>query len=69
MEQLEGWLLTYNPHIGSWLAVTRDNANLLFNDHKNSEVLKSKSSDTIIELIIKTQGKQDKINTLLRNNK
>ncbi len=59
MEYLDGWVFTYNPHIKQWMATTRENGVLLFNDHMNSLVLRSKSFETLRALIIKIKGKQN----------
>lgn len=57
MEHLNGWVFTYNPHIKQWMATTRENGVLLFNDHMNSAVLRSKSFETLQALIIKIKGR------------
>lgn len=65
-ENLTGWLFIYNEYDDLWMCTTRENSRLLYNDCRNSKVLKSKSIDTLIALIIKMKGKlnEDYLNKL-----
>ncbi len=65
MERLEGWVFTWNSFTETWQAVRREDYNLLFNDYSNNKVLRSKSIETLQELIIKTEGKEEKLNKLV----
>lgn len=65
MESLHGWLFTYNSMAGLWMATTRDNYHLLFSDFSNPLVLRSSKFETLQELIIKTDGDEDRLKKLL----
>ena len=65
LDNLHNFIFHYNSLTKNWESVLRDNYNLLFSDNSNKLVLKSKSFDTLRELIIRTNGDQNKINDLL----
>ena len=65
IDNLHNFIFHYNSITKNWEAVNRDDYHLLFSDNGNDKVLKSKSIDTLRELIIRTNGDQDKINELL----
>lgn len=65
MKKLVNWVFIYNVHTENWQATLRDNYNMLYSDIGNSKVLKSSNIDTLIELIIKTDGDIKKIKKLL----
>jgi hypothetical protein len=64
MKELEGWVFNYNAFNGQWAAARREDYALLFNEYRNPNVLRSKSFETLQELIIKTNGDIDKIKKL-----
>ncbi len=67
-ENLYGWLLTYNPYTDKWLAAKRDDyLDLFSNVEKNENILRSNSIDTLIEVIMKTNGDKKAIDKLLKN--
>ena len=51
MENLHGWIFTYNQYESNWMAVKRDDFPLLFSDIKNKNILKSNKIETLIEII------------------
>lgn len=63
MEKLHGWVFTYNSVAQKWEAVTRDNYFDLFN---GGSKLSSSSIETLIEIIIKTEGNQEKLDELTK---
>lgn len=63
MEKLHGWVFTYNSVAQKWEAVTRDNYFDLFN---GGPKLSSSSIETLTELIIKTEGNQEKLDELTK---
>ena len=65
IDNLHNFIFHYNSITKNWEVVNRDDYHLLFSDNNNNKVLKSKSFDTLRELIIRTNGDQDKINELL----
>lgn len=66
MENLYGWVFTYNPYTETWLAATRDNYFDLWNGGKN--VIKWKGAiQDFIAFINRTEGKPEAINELLKN--
>jgi hypothetical protein len=68
-ENLYGWVFTFNPYTQVWNAAKSENYTLMFSaTSKNSKkVLKSKDINTLIELIIKTDGEPAKLNKLVAN--
>lgn len=62
--QLDEWIFRYNSHTKKWECTTRDNYSQLFSGGKGN-VLRSNSMDTLVSLIIKTEGNIDKIDKLL----
>jgi hypothetical protein len=56
MKNVMGWVFTYNDYTKTWMAATRENAPLMFNDFNSDKVIKSKSIDTLIEILRKTKG-------------
>ena len=66
MEKLEGWVFTFNSFTGKWQAAKREDYILLFNDIDNKRVLKSSKFETLQELIIKTDGNEEKLNKLIK---
>jgi len=65
MENINGWVIHKNAYTGTYNAVKREDFNLLFNDVNNPKVLKSKSFNTLEEIINKTDGDEEKIKNLL----
>lgn len=63
MEKLHGWVFTYNSVAQKWEAVTRDNYFDLFS---GGPKLSSSSIETLTELIIKTEGNQEKLDELTK---
>lgn len=54
MTNLHGWVITYNGYTENYIACKRDDYYKLFSNSK--DLLKSKSFDTLRELIEKTDG-------------
>lgn len=69
MKKLEGWVFVYNTYTNKWMASKRDNYYDLFSNISSDKVLKSNNINTLIEIIIKTQGEKTKIKKLLANGK
>lgn len=69
MKKLEGWVFVYNTYTNKWMASKRDNYYDLFSNISSDKVLKSSNINTLIEIIIKTQGEKTKIKKLLANGK
>ena len=65
MKKLTGWVFMYNEYTENWQAATRENYNLLYNDGKSENVLKSKSLDTLFDIIRRTGGDSTKIKKLI----
>lgn len=65
MEQLHGWLFTFNSYSQNWICCKREQYLDLFNKPE-TEFLRSKEINTLIELIIKTEGNEEKIKKLLK---
>ena len=69
MKKLDGWVFVYNTYTNKWMASKRDNYYDLFSNISSDKVLKSSNINTLIEIIIKTQGEKTKIKKLLANGK
>ena len=66
MEKLEGWIFAYNSIMSTWGAAKREDAHDLFNNYKSNKVLRSKKFETLQELVIKTEGKREKLDKLIK---
>ena len=68
-ENLYGWVLAFNPYTELWNAARREDYTLLYTatSKKSDKILRSKDVQTLIELIIKTNGESVKINKLVKN--
>ena len=62
---LYNWLFHKNTHTGNWRAVRREDANRLFSEPE-ANFLFSKSFETLEQLIIKTDGDEEKIKQLFK---
>ena len=56
MEELYGWLFTYNPYDKQWLACRNEDFIYVMNDYSSDKAIRSSSKETLIELIIKYKG-------------
>ena len=62
MENLYGWLFTFNYLTGLWKTTTRDHYMDLFSNEKSKFVLQSSEKDTLIDIVVnKLKGDIDKI--------
>jgi hypothetical protein len=64
MEDLYGWLFHYNPYMKHWAVFKKEDMGNYFNG-KLKDVLISSKVDTLIEIVINTQGDPDKVKALL----
>jgi len=65
MEELHNFIFTYNNYTGNWRVCKREQYLDLFNKPE-TEFLRSKEINTLIELIIKTGGDEEKIKKLIK---
>lgn len=65
MEELHNWLFTYNSYTQLWRTTKRENYLDLFSKPE-TEFLRSKDINTLMELIIKTGGDEVEIKKLLK---
>lgn len=63
---LYGWVCTYNPYMGLYLATNKDNYHKLFSNQIDESIIKSVSHDFIEEIIIRNQGDLKKIINFLK---
>lgn len=63
---LHNWVFHYNHYTDLWNAVRREDYTLLFSNLKSDKVLKSKHIETLVELICLTDGKESKLNKILK---
>lgn len=63
---LYNFLFHYNNYTGLWSAIPRDKYNEYWSDHKTFGVVRSRSIQTLTELIQKTNGDISLIEQLVR---
>lgn len=63
-DRLYGWWFTFNCFTGNWCACTEDHKNEVYNNHASRNVIKSKSFETLRELIIRCDGDINEMNEL-----
>lgn len=63
---LYDFVFHFNPYTGLWSAIHRDDYLQYWSDGSHTRVIRSKSVDTLQEIIIKTGGEISKIEKLLR---
>lgn len=61
--ELYGWIFTFNPHTGNYRCCKREDYLRFFNEPEEN-FLRSKSIDTLEELILKSGGKKEIIDSL-----
>lgn len=67
MEELYGWVFNYNPFTSKWRAVKREFYPMLFSEDENkAPVLSSGSIETLVELIVRTEGIKENIDKLVK---
>ncbi len=64
MEELYNWLFHYNPYQKHWTAFKREESNSYFNGEIKNPLV-SKKYNTLIDIIVKTNGDEKKIKKLL----
>ena len=62
---LQGWVFTYDAYNKQWRAARRADYRDLFNDVDSPNVLRSSKHETLVDLIIKTNGDKGLITSLL----
>lgn len=62
---LYGWMITFNPETGNYRAFDRDDYLRAFSEPETN-FLRSKSKDTLEELIMKAGGDKYKISKLIQ---
>ena len=63
---LYDWVFHFNHFNGTWAAIPRDSYNEYWSDTNAPGILRSRSIETLTELIQKTQGDKSKIEQLTR---
>jgi hypothetical protein len=53
---LNDWVFHFNSFTEQWAAIPRDSYDEYWNDYKNASVLRSKSLNTLLELLHKAKG-------------
>lgn len=64
--ELYDWLFHYNHYTKIWTAFKREDINKYFNGELEN-ALSSKKHNTLVDIIIKTDGDENKIKKLLKN--
>jgi len=62
-EYLQSWVFYYNPYQEIWYAIPRDKYIDFWKNPDIKDVQKSKSLSTLLELMQKTQGSVEKMNS------
>lgn len=63
-EYLQNWVFVFNPFTQFWNAVPRQSYNDYWNDYGHTDVIKSSSIFTLLELLHKTLGDKDRLEKL-----
>lgn len=64
MTELHDWLFHYNPYKKIWAAIKRDDVAKYFNGELEN-ILTSKKQSTLVDIILKTDGEENKIKKLI----
>ena len=64
-QNLYGWLFTYNPHTKLWSAFKSEDKEAYFNNTECPSKITSKTIDTLLYMIIKTDGKPEEFDSLV----
>lgn len=67
MEQsyLNDWVFHFSTFTEQWAAIPRDAYNEYWNDYKNAGVLRSKSINTLLDLLHKAKGSSDVVEQII----
>ena len=55
-DYLTDWVFHFNAHTDQWAAIPRETYNDYWNDYTHAGVIRSKSIDTLLELLHKSSG-------------
>lgn len=66
-EILYKWVFVYNPYKQMWMTAKREHYQKLFSDINSHDVLASTDIDTLVQLIMKTNGDKVKLQELIEN--
>lgn len=68
MENLYGWAFNYNPHTQNWRAIKREHYTEMFSktEDENGPMLVSRDIQTLIDLIVRTNGEKESIDKLIK---
>lgn len=64
LSYLEDWVFHYNSFNNEWAAIPRGIYNGYWNDYRHPDVLRSKTLNTLLELLHKTKGDKQAIEKL-----
>jgi hypothetical protein len=65
LEYLNDWVFHFNAYTKNWAAIPRETYNEYWNDYKNAGVIRSKSINTLLELLHKSKGSVDAIEHII----
>jgi hypothetical protein len=65
LEYLTDWLFHYNAENKEWAAIPRGTYSEYWNNYSNSEILRSKELNTLLEILHKTKGDKALIEKLV----
>jgi hypothetical protein len=65
LSYLQDWVFHYNSFTEQWAAIPRESYDQYWNDYKNAAVLRSKTLNTLLELLHKAKGSTDVIEHII----
>jgi hypothetical protein len=65
LSYLTDWVFHFNAHTEQWAAIPRETYNEYWNDYKNSGVLRSKTLNTLLDLLHKAKGSIDVVEHII----
>lgn len=65
-KNLNDWIFNWNCYTEQWRAVKRDDYKELFNNNNSPLVLRSSRFQTLVDLINRTDGNKEKIESLTK---
>jgi len=65
LSYLQDWVFHYNSFTEQWAAIPRESYDQYWNDYKNTSVLRSKTLNTLLELLHKAKGSTNVIEHII----
>jgi predicted alternative tryptophan synthase beta-subunit len=65
LSYLQDWVFHFNSFTEQWAAIPRESYDQYWNDYKNTAVLRSKTLNTLLELLHKAKGSSNVIEHII----